>query len=66
MLLFTVTWVYSRYTTKEKVMDWKMILGVGFWLLVELAIIAGTIYAIRIYVWKPFLNYFDLNKESIR
>ena len=42
------------------------ILGIGFWWIFDLSIIALTIYSIRKYVWKPFLNYFDLNKKSIR
>ena len=47
-------------------MDWKMILGVGFWWVLDLSIIALGIYLIRKHIWKPLLDFLDLNKESIR
>ena len=47
-------------------MDWKMILGIGFWWFIDLMILAGLGASIRMFVWKPLLDYLDLNKESIR
>ena len=47
-------------------MDWKMILGIGFWWVFDLAVIAGLVLWVRSFVWRPFLDYFDLNKESNR
>ena len=47
-------------------MDWKMILGVGFWWVLDLSIIAGLVIWVRTFLWRPFLDYFDLNKESNR
>lgn len=47
-------------------MDWKMILGIGFWWVFDLSIIALAIHLIRKHIWKPLLDFLDLNKESIR
>jgi len=47
-------------------MNWKLILGVGYWWVLDLAIIVALVASVRVWVWKPMLDYFDLNKESIR
>ncbi len=47
-------------------MNWKLILGVGFWWVLDVAIIVVALASVRAWVWKPMLDYFDLNKESIR
>jgi hypothetical protein len=47
-------------------MNWNAIIGIGYWWFIDLSIIAISVYATRVYVWKPLLNYLDLNKESIR
>jgi len=46
--------------------DWKMSFGVTFWNIVDLAIILACAFSVYMFVWKPLLDYFDLNKESIR
>ncbi len=47
-------------------MNWSMIFGIGFWWVYDLSIIAGLVLWVRSFVWRPFLDYFDLNKESNR
>jgi len=41
----------------------RTVLGIGFLWAFDLSIIALAFYCFRVYLWKPFLNYFDLNKE---
>lgn len=46
--------------------DWKMSFGITFWNIVDLAIIFACAFSVYMFVWKPLLDYLDLNKESIR
>jgi len=47
-------------------MDWKMLLGITFWNALDLGAIVVSFFCLRAFVWKPFLDHFDLNKDSIR
>lgn len=46
--------------------SWQMSLGITFWNMLDVAAILVTAALLYVFVWKAFLNYFDLNKESIR
>lgn len=47
-------------------MDWKYILGVTFWNAFDAACLVGFIWGMKLVFLQPLLDYFDLNKESIR
>jgi len=47
-------------------MDWKFLLGVTFWNIIDLLWILGGLAGLKLVFVQPLLDYFDLNKESIR